>query len=474
LPDNNIEKAPVARHFGENAAAVGWIWRDSIPEESAFSRIVRDLARIAYITLREFQRDSITLRASALTYTVVLSMVPILALGTAILKGMGAGNQIRQVAYNLINTLETTQEGHAAIQSEAGKSPPAPEAEEPGKEPPAQTLTANLRKAVDTVFDYVDRTNFAALGAFGILGVLFTVISVLGSIEEAMNVIWQAESGRPLGRKIMDYMALTILLPVTLNVALAAMAALQSNKLLGRIQQLLPMDWAGPWLIELFTLAVVVGTFTTLYKFLPNTRVGTLPAAIGGFVGGLAWLIVQAVYVKLQIGVANYNAIYGSFAFGPLFLLWIYMGWVTFLSGAEVAFAVRVRRHYLHHGGDSATPAARLALAFDVLAETVTDFSKRRITECSSLAKRLGETEAHVDMVLKDLDAGGLLRHIEHRKKCYVPSTSADGIDAAEVVEMILGDDVPPSRGGRAAKEAVLGAKAALASKKISTLTQDD
>jgi membrane protein len=472
LPEKNKKKPPVVRHLGQDSAAFAWVWRDSAPGEGTFSRIVRDLARIVYITVQEFRRDAITLRASALTFTVVLSMVPILALGTAILKGIGAGNQMQQVAYNFINTLETTQGGRAAIRGEAGTGPAVPEVNEPGEEPPAQTLTANLKKAVDTVFDYVERTNFAALGAFGILGVLFTVVSVLGSIEEAMNVIWQAESGRPLGRKIMDYMALTILLPVTLNVALAAMAALQSNRLLGRIQQFFPIDWAGPWLIKFFTLAVVVGTFTVLYRFLPNTRVGALPAVVGGFVGGFAWLIIQAAYVKLQIGVAKYNAIYGSFAFGPLFLLWIYMGWVAFLSGAEVAFAVRARRHYLH-GGESGTPAARLALALDVLAATVSDFSQRRVTERSGLAKRLGETEVHVDVVLKDLEAGGLLRRVELQKECYVPSAPAEQIDAAEVVEMILGEEVPSSRGGRAAKEAVRGAKTALADQKISTFTQD-
>lgn len=132
--------------------------------------------------------------------------------------------------------------------------------------PGEQTLAVHLRTAIDQVFDYVDRTNFATLGAIGILGLLFTVISVIGTIEQAMNVIWQAEKGRPWGRKLMDYLALMILLPIAINLGLAAMATLESPALLSRITALLSVLWIAPILLQMLPIAVVVATFTLLYR----------------------------------------------------------------------------------------------------------------------------------------------------------------------------------------------------------------
>ena len=451
---------------------MAWVWSTPEPDEQKWLKLIRIVIRIHLIVFQEFQRDVITLRASALTFTVVLSLVPMLALGTAVLKGLGAGDQMREAAYKLIDRLDLSvtpgKESEGQITSAAGPVP----AHKPdtdmatAAEPAPKGLTVHLRKAVDQVFDYVDRTNFATLGAFGILGLVIAAIFVLSSIEQAMNAIWQAESSRPIGRKIMDYLALMILLPVSINTVMATMATLQSQALLVRLQAMLPGTWMGPLLLNMVPIVLLVATFTILYRFLPNTKVNISSALIGGVCGGIGWLLIQVIYIKLQIGVARYNAIYGSFATLPLFLIWMQMGWVVFLAGAEMAFAVQVWRSYLWKG-TMLNPSARLALAFDIMEATLADFHERRVTDRTSLARRLKQPDSCVVSVLESLLSKGLLRGVDGEKDRFVPAAPAEEINPAEIVDLIYGTEVPPSPGGHMAKEGLKAARSILAEKKM-------
>ena len=184
------------------------VWTALWPVPASDASLPRRLAwavfRIVAVFCREFQRNNIPLRSSALTFTIVLSLVPTLALGTAVLKGLGAGDQMRQAAYRFIDQID----GSSTPSASAGAGTSAPDANSAaaqGKQ--TNKITGHLHLAVAKIFDYVEHTDFAALGAFGIIGLVIAVLSVLGRIEQAMNVIWQAESSRPMGRKLMDYLA---------------------------------------------------------------------------------------------------------------------------------------------------------------------------------------------------------------------------------------------------------------------------
>lgn len=458
-----------------------WIWAEPGPEEQKWQRALRAASRIHIILFREFQRDGIPLRASALTFTVVLSLVPTLALGTAVLKGLGAGNQMRQAAYRFIDRLESP----AALESllEQPKSsedilvfpdtetesrpeaPPTPDAEQKKGQ---ETLTAHLRTAVDKIFDYVDSTNFAALGAFGIFFLIITVISVLDSIEQSMNAIWAVQSSRPMGRKIMDYLALMIILPVSINLAFATETTLQSPALLAHLQKIMPLA-LGRFLLNLLPIILVVASFTILYRFLPNTKVRLLPAAAGGLFGGIIWFMSQTLYIKLQIGVARYNAIYGSFATVPLFLLWIYLAWIIFLAGAEMAFAFQAWRHY-QIKETKLTPRMRLALAFNIMTAVYTDFKSRKTTDRGSLARQLRQPDGDIRSVLEDLVEGGVLREITEKTIGYLPAAPAEKIDPPEIADLILGAETPGAQQNPLATEALQAARSALAGKKITGL----
>jgi len=451
-----------------------WIWQKQKPDDGVGIRLLRGVLRVIFITLRESQDDRITLRASALTFTVVLSLVPMLALGTAVLKGLGAGDQMRQAAYSFIEQFD--------VDSDDIDSAPAPEtlntdaekkvfdlpltkteaenAPSTAKESPVE-LTSHLQRAVDQVFDYVDRTDFTTLGTFGIVGMILAALGVLGSIEQSMNAIWQTTTGRSLGRKIIDYMALMILLPISINIALAASTALQSPTLQAHIQSLLPVLWLEKLFFKALPVALLVITFSLLYQFLPNIQVGYLPALIGGLFGGITWFLVQVFYVKLQIGVSKYNAIYGSFATLPLFFLWIYIAWVVFLLGAEVAFAVQARRHYQWRTF-SFTPAARLAMAFDIMETALKDYKTRKITDRSSLAQSLNQSEKTVVYIVNDLIKGGLLRQVEDKQQGYIPAAPLNELKPSEIMDIILGKELPDVKSCDLANQALEAARVSL------------
>ncbi|NDY42846.1 YihY/virulence factor BrkB family protein [Dissulfurirhabdus thermomarina] len=443
---------PLAPILGMAAAFTEWVWREPDTSDPAWHKPLRGAARVPFIVAQEFRRDAILLRASALTFTMVLSLVPLLALGTAVSKGLGAGDQLRTLAYRMIDEIE------------AGR--PAAPAAEPGKAPAAAPrppgYTAHLRLAVDKLFSYVDRTRFTTLGVVGVIGLLLTVVSLLGNIEASMNAIWQARKSRPLSRKFTDYLALMIWFPVAAMVGLATEAALRSPAFMARFQAVLPMHLVTPVFLEIFPLFLVVLVFTMFYRYLPNTTVRWGPALAGGLAGGLLWLWAQSLYVALQVGVTRYNAIYGSFATVPLFLGWIYLAWVVFLLGAETAFAVQVWRRY-KPGAMELRPIARLALVLDVLVVLLRNFRTRTVTHLDDLSRQLWQTEALIGTALADLLRAGLVEQVEGRGERFVPTAPADEISMEEIVELVLGSDyaLGETPGGRTAKLALAGAKAA-------------
>jgi membrane protein len=422
-----------------------WLWTSQPRHMPFHKKTLWALLRISYIVVNEYRKDRISLRASALTFTIVLSLVPTLALGTAVLKGLGAGDQMRSAVYQFIDQLDQSGTFSAPGPTSTEKKQDetiAPPENLSGKGEP-QDLTSHLRKAADTIFNYVERTNFAALGAFGIAGVVFAVLSVLGNIETSMNAIWRADSNRPFGRKVIDYLSLMILLPVSANLTLAAEAILQSPTLFLRIQQVIPIFWLQSLLLTMLPIFIVVGTFTLLYRFLPNTQVNFSPALIGGFAGGIGWFALQSFYIKLQIGVARYNAIYGSFATLPLFLVWLYMGWLVFLTGAEVAFAIQNWRQYLPEG-ERMTPLKKMTIAFEAVAAILEGFKLRQVTSKKMLAHSLNRQPGHISIVLKELEEAGIIHHVqEKRHEGYVPAAPSEVIPATEIVSMVMGSPTP-------------------------------
>lgn len=280
--------------------------------------------KIGIITLRvltilrvDYGRNMLGLKAAALTNITLMSVVPVLAFVVALAKGLG-------VYARLIGPVEATLHD------------------------PNSELPSGVAEVLVKLLEFIQGTDISALGPIAVLITLWTIISVIGSIETSFNTIWGIQEGRDLMTRFKDYLLLVFLLPIAFGVTTSLAAAMKVE----RVQELLYEYLGGAGLaISMFvSLAVSVLlmalALTYMYRFLPNTRVQFKPAFIGAVVTTIVWLIVQRLYVKFQIGVASANSIYGAFATLPLFLSWLYISWLITLLGAELVFALQCHKDY--------------------------------------------------------------------------------------------------------------------------------
>lgn len=263
----------------------------------AMQRAVRFIQQL----VTSISGHQVSLRASALTYTTVLSLVPFLAIAFAVLKGLGVQNALEPVLLQV-----------------AGES---------------------SREVVSRIIGYVNNTNVKSLGLIGLLTLLVTVISLLSAIEEAFNAIWGVTETRSLQRRFSDYLSVVVVGPLLLMVAMSMTTSLQSQWL---VQWLIQHTWFGEAILLLFRLVPYVSVWiamTFLYSYIPNAKVPLRSALLGGVVAGTIWQLTQWAYFHFQVGVANYNAIYGALAALPIFLVWIYTSWLIVLFGLELVRA---------------------------------------------------------------------------------------------------------------------------------------
>lgn len=434
-----------------------WAFTQDTVESRTLAHL-RSAFRISLILIHVFFKAHIPLRASALTFSIILSLVPMLAMSTAFLKGMGSDNELKIAAYRLIDQIDpsisgtqprkTTNEATLPLNEEEDER--VPESNQKQEDQTSATMTGHLRNGVNMIFDYADKTNFAALGAFGIVGLVFVVLLMLNNIEITMNAIWHSKKSRPLGRKLMDYLALLLLLPISLNAAFAGDAILQSPKMMKYISTAIPSEWLLKMLFRGLPFLFIVGSLTFMYQFFPYAKVKTYAAFAGAIFSSICWFGVQQVYIALQIGVSKYNAIYGSFATIPLFLIWMNVGWIFLLLGAALAYAVQNRDSYHPFSGSVYTPQRRLQLAFDILQATYNNFANNLPMTIEELNKLLAdEPVTEVRAIIKTLIAGKLLHRVEGENEFTVsPALPIEELKAEHILDLVLGHDKLDSAGG--------------------------
>lgn len=423
-----------------------------VKQEPAPHRAARTTVRILLILCHVFAKIDIPLRASALTFSIVLAMVPMLALSTAILKGLGSDNELKIAAHRLLDQIEPAQKTVINNLDKGQSTETYYDNQEPTGQGETKALTTHLRNGLDTIFSYADKTNFAALGAFGIIGLLVVVLIMMSNIEKTMNAIWYSSKNRPLGRKIMDYLALLILLPISLNLAFAGDAIIHSPQIMSYINTAIPSEWTVKMIFEGLPFLFIAISLSFMYQFFPNTKVKSYAAFTGAIFATLCWFIIQQLYITLQIGVANYNAIYGSFATVPLFLIWLHLGWIFLLIGAALAFAVQNRNSYYPQlaGIHAFSAKQQLQLAYDIMATVYNDFSHNRSTPIKKFTIKTNEpNEQKIAIVTGKLINNGLLHNVDNRKKQTVtPTQPRENIAAGDIVTAIFGKEKIDSPGG--------------------------
>jgi len=280
------------------------IWR--ITEHEMTSGLKRSyifIAKTVILAVRGFQRESLQTRASALTYSTLLAIVPLLAVIVGIAGGFGMKDTVRQSLYDYL----------------------------PGQ-----------HDALDQAFGFADNYLSMAQGGLfigiGVILLLYTVISLISTVESTFNDIWQIKKDRSWHRKIIDYLAFIIILPAMITVS-SGLSLLLSTFKTEFLREYVFMTPVANTLLTLAPFILTILFFTVLYILVPNTKVRFLNALAAGIITGCAFQLFQFIYISGQIWISKYNAIYGSFAALPLLLLWLQVSWMFILLGAEIAYA---------------------------------------------------------------------------------------------------------------------------------------
>jgi membrane protein len=198
-----------------------------------------------------------------------------------------------------------------------------------------------LSQVINFANSMLEQTRGGLIAGIGLLVLFWSVLKVLGHIEMAFNDIWEVKDNRSWGRKFSDYLAIMLIAPIfilmsgsaTVFITTRVTQITQEVALLGVLSPLIS------FLLKFIPYVLMWIVFTLLYIIMPNTRVSFKAGFLGGVVAGTLYQLAQGLYISFQIGAARYNAIYGSFAALPLFLLWLQISWWIVLFGAELSFA---------------------------------------------------------------------------------------------------------------------------------------
>lgn len=309
------------------------LWTIDLETVPRAPRLGLRLLRLVLAVAFEVRVRLLDARAAGLVYTTLLSLVPFLAVTFSVLKAFGAHQQIEPLLNQVLEPLG----------------------------PKGAEVTGQI-------IGFVNNLKVGVLGAVGVAGLFYTTYSLIDKIEQGLNAIWRVKQGRTWARKFTDYLSVVLVGPVLIFTAVGLIASVQSHALIERLREIEPFGTILVLTAELMPFALLCGVFTFLYKFVPNTQVTTWAALTGGLTSALLWGIAGEAFAAFVAASGKYSAIYSGFAVLVLFLLWLYVGWLIVLVGAQVSFFTQhpsaYRAQFLRRQD---TPALRERLVLDVL-----------------------------------------------------------------------------------------------------------
>ena len=285
------------------------IWEAKADGEFHWKYIFYEVLKKLILAVRFFTTKHVMSQASALTYSTMLAIVPILAVVFAIARGFG---------YNIY--IEVWFRNAFSSQPQV-----------------AETI-------IGFVNSYLVHTKSGVFLGVGLLFMLYTVLMLVSNVESTFNEIWQVKNQRTIFRTFTDYLAMLFLFPILIVLASGFtiyMATLADS--MGDAELIAP---TLRFFLECFPFVLMSLLFISLYVFMPNTHVQLKACIVPGILAGICMQLLQDVYIYAQIWMSSYNAIYGSFAALPLFMLWLQISWTICLFGAELCYTNQNLEYY--------------------------------------------------------------------------------------------------------------------------------
>ena len=240
-------------------------------------------------------------QASALTYSTLLAIVPMLAVVFAIARGFGYNKYIEMWFRELLAS---------------------------------QPQVADA--IVSFVNSYLIHTKSGIFLGVGLIFMLYTVLMLVNNVEETFNQIWQVNNSRPIIRSFANYLAMFFLFPIIIVISTGLSIFMET--VADKMDDFVILEPIVHKLFSFFPFMLMSLLFIFLYVYMPNTKVRFSCAIIPGILAGIAMHLLQIAYIHSQIWVTGYNAIYGSFAALPLFMLWVQISWAICLFGAQLTY----------------------------------------------------------------------------------------------------------------------------------------
>ncbi len=340
------------------------IWRSNPDTLSNRKNILYNATKTIILTVRNIRELNISASARALTYRTLLSIVPLLAVLFAIARGFGIENIVESSIFNLlmsgspdteivyrapatsIDTLTVFSDKTEMIENSLNVDQATDNLVIFSED---ATAEGRINELLNLLFQLINNSLEEAKGGgifagVGILLLLYTILLLFNEIERNFNQIWQVRKGRSISRKVTDYTAMVLLMPLFFILVNALnFLSYPQNRTLKTIYILYPFI---PQLLNIVPYVVIILLFIVLYKFLPNTKVKFRNALIAGIIAGVAFQVFQLLFMSGQLWITRYNAIYGTFAAIPIMLLWIQSSWFITLIGAEISYAAQNVRKF--------------------------------------------------------------------------------------------------------------------------------
>ena len=385
------------------------------PPESIYGRPLWKLTRILrypYGLIRDILRGDLTLRAMSLVYTTLLSIVPLLALSFAVLKGFGFHRELEPVLYTFLEPL-----GDRGYE-----------------------LTKQI-------MEFVERVRGDVLGSLGLIVLLYTTLTMIQKVEESFNFVWRVAQPRSLVRRISEYVSVMVIGPAVIIAALGLTAAFAHTSWIQLLGQYEPFGTVLVVFGRLTPYVLVTAVFAFLYAFMPNTRVQLRAALIGGLFGGVVWAATGMIFTSFVVESARTIIIYAGFAIVIVALFWLHVSWLILLLGAQLSFYVQ-NPQYLRPGRGEINLNASLRerVALSIMYLIVSDYrSADHRWNTNKLAEHLDLPGAGLHPIVDALERAKLVLLAED--ETWVPARDPQTIEIIEVLEAVRHDSAGPRLG---------------------------
>jgi membrane protein len=385
------------------------IWHTPLSELSRRKSFLFKQLRIIVLAARGFSSHNVQLRASALTFYSLLSVIPVAAIAFAIAKGFGLDKNLEQ---ELINNFQSHEEV-------------------------LNWLLRNARNALDA-------TNGGYIAGVGIVILFWSVMSLLGDIESSFNHIWQIRSPRPWYRKFTDYLTIMLIAPIFL--ILSSSVTVFINTQFEDFMLKAPiLDFFKPivgFLLQFTPYFLTWVSLTVLFIVMPNTKVRFMSALVAGVIAGTFLQILQWFYIDLQFGISKLSTIYGSFAAIPLFIVWLQSSWIVVLIGAEISFANQnVSRYEFESEALNISNYQKRALTLMIMSLITKNFvNGEPPAGTETISVQLKIPVRLVRDIVQDLNAVGLVSMIhtnDDKERLYQPAMDINSLTICFVLSRL-------------------------------------